>query len=98
MPRDSEALSPGPLDLEARWPGGSAHNNERIRLKAKPRYKSDQVAPEEGVYVPIDSRGEILRLGVWRRKGQELPKLVTEDGEPVGYIRIGEVETTAKAA
>jgi hypothetical protein len=77
---------------------GSAHTNERIRLKAKPQYKPNQVAPTEGVYVAIDSSGEVLSLGVRRRKGQDLPELVTSDGEPVGYIRIGEVETTAKAA
>lgn len=77
---------------------GSAHTNERIRLKAEPRYKPDEAAPAEGVYVPIDSAGEVLRLGVWRCKGQELPKLVTEDGEPAGYIRVGEIETIAKAA
>lgn len=65
---------------------------------ARPRYKPDEAAPAEGVYVPIDSTGEILRLGVWRCKGQELPKLVTEDGEPVGYIRVGETEATVKAA
>jgi hypothetical protein len=67
-------------------------------LKARPEYRPNELAPEEGVYVAIDSSGEVLSLGVRRREGQELPELVTDDGEPVGYIRIGEVETTAKAA
>ena len=67
-------------------------------MKAKPRYKPNEVAPAEGVYVAIDSSGEVLSLGVRRREGQELPELVTSEGEPVGYIRIGEIETTAKAA
>jgi hypothetical protein len=67
-------------------------------LEAKPPYKPDEPAPEEGFYVPIGKAGEILRLGMWRNEGQELPKLFTEDGEAVGYIRIGETEATVEAS
>ncbi len=67
-------------------------------MKAKPRYKPYESAPAEDVYVAVDSSGEVLSIGVRRRKGQELPKLVTADSDPVGYIRVGEIETTAKAA
>lgn len=65
---------------------------------ARPRYKPDEAAPKKGVYVPIDKAGEILQLGLWRNEGQELPKLFTEDGEAVGYIRVGETETTVEAS
>lgn len=67
-------------------------------MKAKPIYEPDKPAPEEGFYVPIGKAGEILRLGMWRNEGQELPKLFTEDGEAVGYIRVGETETTVEAS
>lgn len=61
-------------------------------MKAKPRYKPKESAPVEGVYVAVDRSGEVLGMAVRRKKGQELPELLADDSEPVGYIRIGEFE------
>jgi hypothetical protein len=64
---------------------------------ATPRYRAHENAPAEGVYVAVDRSGEVLGMGVRRRKGEELPELVAADSDPVGYVRVGEVETTARA-
>jgi hypothetical protein len=66
-------------------------------LRAKPKYRPNESVPVEGIYVAVGRKGEILGMGVRRRKGEELPELVAADSDPVGYVRVGEVETTAKA-
>jgi hypothetical protein len=52
--------------------------------------------PAEGIYVAVDRSGEVLDMGIRRRKGEELPELVAADSDPVGYVRVGEFETAAK--
>lgn len=63
---------------------------------ATPQYWPREIAPAEDVYVAVDSSGEVLGMGVRREEGQELPELVALDSQPIGYVRIGEVEVTAK--
>lgn len=67
-------------------------------MKATPRYRPRESAPAEDVYVAVDRSGEVLSVAVWRTKGQELPELLAADSNPVGYIRIGEIESAALAA
>jgi len=66
-------------------------------MNATPRYRPHEPVPAEDVYVAVDRSGEVLSVAVWRRKGQELPELLAADSNPVGYIRIGEIEPTTKA-
>jgi len=63
---------------------------------AIPRYRPHETAPAEDVYVAVDRSGEVLSMGIWRLKGQELPELVAADADPVGYVRIGEIESIAR--
>jgi hypothetical protein len=66
-------------------------------MLATPKYRAYENAPAEDTYVAVNHSGEILSVTMWRKKGERLPELRV-DGRSVGYIRIGEVETTAKAA
>jgi hypothetical protein len=67
-------------------------------MKATPRYRPHEPVPAEGIYVAVDRSGEVLDMGIRRRKGEELPELVAADSDPVGYVRVGEFEMAAKVA
>jgi hypothetical protein len=64
---------------------------------ATPRYRPNEIAPAEDVYIAVDSSGEVLSIGVRREQGEKLPELVALDSKPVGYIRVGEVEAILTA-
>jgi hypothetical protein len=68
-----------------------------MSMKATPRYRPHELAPVEDAYVLVDRSGEVLSVSVWRRKGERLPELAVAGSNPIGYIRVGEVEATAKA-
>jgi len=66
-------------------------------MKATPIYWPREAAPAEDIYVAVDRSGEVLSLAIWCKKGQELPELLSGYANPIGYVRFGEIEATAKA-
>jgi len=66
-------------------------------MLATPKYRAYESAPAEDTYVAVSRSGEVLSVTMWLKKGERLPELRV-DGRSVGFIRVGEVETTAKAA
>jgi hypothetical protein len=61
-------------------------------MKMTPRYRPNQKAPAEDVYVAVDGSGCVLSASVWRRQGDPLPLGLTVGGTiATGYIRFGDL-------
>jgi len=67
-------------------------------MPVTPEYRVHQEAPVEGTYVLVDTSGVVLDIAVRCEEGERLPKLAVVGHRAAGYVRIGEVETTAQAA
>jgi hypothetical protein len=63
---------------------------------ATPEYRAHQEAPAEDTYVLVDRSGVVLDVAVRCEEGERLPELAVAGYSPAGYIRVGEIETTAE--